>query len=469
MLLTLRARGVGASNLSFLLHKHPDRFQTFSVPFGDIHLFYPDAEPDNTAVTLWVEVSPVELVRRRGSSEAWAYVNDRAFAASSFLSVALNRVFRTAMAGRCETKPDALAREMDLEVHLPTLPLRRGGPDFLRRIVAPLGFEFTAESIPLDPERPSLGDSPYHDVYLRRTCTLQTLLNQLYVLLPVFDDHKHYWVGEDEVRKLERAGGEWLAAHPEAKHIIHRYLRRRFRLSRDAFGKIVAPVEQGPEQETVLEKPKRLHDTRLDFVAETFRHLGCRSVLDLGCGEGKLLRRLDKETCFDRIVGVEVALKTLERAERKLGLHKSWSSSRVELRHSGLQYQTDAFRGFDGLALVEVIEHLEPHALRDTVENVFADAKPKHVVVTTPNAEYNVVYEMEPGAFRHKDHRFEWSRKEFAAWADDISARFGYSAKLGGIGDAHQEYGASSQYAIFTRSEGESNSLLQQSRQGGER
>lgn len=139
------------------------------------------------------------------------------------LAVALGKVFRTAMAGRCDLRPELAPTPLPLELHVPALP-STGGADQVRRFFEPLGWTVDATPIPLDPTVPAWGDSRYVDLRLTGTQLLSQALSHLYVLLPVLDDAKHYWVGDDEVGKLIRAGSGWLADHPERDLITRRYL-----------------------------------------------------------------------------------------------------------------------------------------------------------------------------------------------------------------------------------------------------
>jgi 3' terminal RNA ribose 2'-O-methyltransferase Hen1 len=232
VLLTISTTHRPATDLGFLLHKHPDRVQTFSVPFGEAHVFYPEASAERCMATLLLDVDPVGLVRRgRGvSSFALAeYVNDRPYVASSFLSVALVNVFKTAMAGRCEGHDELAASAIPLEASLAAVPAC-GGEALVRRLFEPLGYAVEVTAIPLDPDFPDWGDSRHVGLRVAAEVRLADLLNHLYVLLPVLDDDKHYWVDEAEIEKLMRRGEGWLGGHPERDLIVRRYLKKQARL-----------------------------------------------------------------------------------------------------------------------------------------------------------------------------------------------------------------------------------------------
>ncbi len=179
MLLTLTSTATStvpdATDLGFLLHKHPDRVQTFSTSSGVAHVLYPEATPERCTVALLLEVDPVALVRgKEGTGGGFAlaqYVNDRPYASSSLLAVALRTVFRSAMAGRCEARPDLVTTALPLRVHLPAVPCREGS-ELTRALFEPLGWRVEATAIPLDPHLPGWGDSRYLDLVLDGVLTV---------------------------------------------------------------------------------------------------------------------------------------------------------------------------------------------------------------------------------------------------------------------------------------------------------
>jgi len=461
VLLTISTTHRPATDLGFLLHKHPDRVQTFSVPFGEAHVFYPEASAERCMATLLLDVDPVGLVRRgRGvSSFALAeYVNDRPYVASSFLSVVLVNVFKTAMAGRCKGHDKLAASTIPLEASLPAVPAR-GGEALVRRLFEPLGYAVEVTAISLDPDFPDWGDSRHVGLRLAAEVRLADLLNHLYVLLPVLDDDKHYWVDEAEIEKLMRRGEGWLGGHPERDLIVRRYLKKQARLYFPALAQLdeaAPPAEEEPGEpgrEERLEEDVSLQDRRLGTVQSVLKASGARRVLDLGCGAGALLTRLIRED-YELIVGADVSVRALERAARRLKLNDMHDAQRerISLLHSPLTYRDKRLMGFDAAVLVEVIEHLDPPRLAAAEQNVFGSARPGTVVVTTPNAEYNVRWETLPaGQFRHPDHRFEWTREEFAAWSQGVAGRHGYQVRYLPVGPDDPEVGPPTQMAVFSR------------------
>jgi len=479
VLLTMTTDAEGASDLGYLLHKHPGRVQQFEQSFGVAHVFYPEARDERCTVALLLEVDPVALVRGKGQRDAGfslaQYVNDRPYAASSMLAVALGRVFRTALAGRCEARPELVDRAWPLEVHAPAVPCRGGG-EVAERLFGPLGWQVDATPIPLDPEIPAWGDSRYVDLRLTGTMRLADALSHLYVLLPTLDAAKHYWVGSDEVDKLVRAGGAWLAGHPAREEIARRYLAHRTTLAASAIARLAEVDDATPEElddavpeasgdavrepmgdavpEAVTEEEPRsvpLARLRREAVLAALREVGARSVVDLGCGEGELLSLLLAEG-FERLLGVDVSPRALTSAARRLHLDTlpDRLRSRIDLIQSSVTYTDARVAGFDAAVLTEVVEHLDPPRLAALERAVLGTAAPATVVVTTPNAEHNVRYPtLAAGAMRHRDHRFEWTREEFAAWAQAAAGRFGYTVELRPVGAVDPEVGPPTQMAVF--------------------
>ena len=463
MLLTLSTTMPNATDLGFLLHKHPDRVQSFEVAVGTAHVLWPEASDERSTVALLLEVDPIALVRGRGTRSADGfslsqYVNDRPYAASSMLSVALGKVFHTAMAGRCDARPELAVRRVPLEVHVPALPTR-GGVDLVERLFGALGWTVAATPIALDPQIAGWGDSPYVDLRLSGTSTVADALTQLYVLMPVLDDGKHYWVGADEVDKLMRAAGGWLAEHPERDLITRRYLGHHHTLVAGAVSRLAEVDDTEPEtlDNAVVEleeRPTPLAALRRAAVVAALRAEGASSVVDLGCGEGALLRELVPDPAFSRILGVDVSHRALGLAARRLHLDRlpDTQRARLELIQSSVTYRDDRLTGHDAVVLMEVIEHVDPTRLPALQRNVFGSARPTSVLVTTPNAEHNVRYEFLPaGTMRHRDHRFEWTRRQFRAWAEETAAAHGYTVRYLPVGDDDPEVGPPTQMAVFRR------------------
>jgi 3' terminal RNA ribose 2'-O-methyltransferase Hen1 len=478
LLLTIATSHAPATDLGYLLHKNPARQHTAEFGFGTAHVFYPVADDGRCQLAVLLEIDPVDLVRRSRAHAAPAdiahYVNDRPYVASSFLSVALGRLFGTAMSGRSKERPELASQPIALEIGIPVLPCR-GGEPVLRRLFEPLRYDVAARPIPLDVHFPDWGDSSYLAVTLTGTLTVRDALEHLFVLLPVLDDDKHYFVGADEVAKLLRRGGRWLAAHPDRELISRRYLRHDRQLTRAALARLVAddgtdPDRADEENDTAEQVAERaaglsgslgarppeltLQQQRIAAVAAAVAGAGAQRVADLGCGSGKLIAELLRLTQIRQVTGLDASHRALEAASRRLHLDQlaPRARERVELLHGSLTYADPRLRGFDAAALVEVVEHIDPARLGAFERALFGYARPGTVILTTPNAEYNALFDSLPaGRFRHADHRFEWTRAQLRDWADGVARRFGYRVTLSGIGPGHAAFGCPTQLAVFSQ------------------
>ncbi|MDH6138682.1 MULTISPECIES: 3' terminal RNA ribose 2'-O-methyltransferase Hen1 [Kitasatospora] len=514
-----------ATDLGYLLHKHPEKVQQFSTAQGEATVFYPEVGAQRCTAALLLEVDPIALVRRSrgraptsrsGSTGAAAlaqYVNDRTYAASSLLAVALRTVFRSAMKGACAQRPGLADQPRPLTVLLPAVAaqgesFRPDEPSLVERLFAPLGWQVDAAPIPLDESFPEWGSSRYLRLELTGTLRLADALQHLYVLLPVLDGAKHYWVAPDEVDKLLAAGAGWLADHPERTLIARRYLQRRWSLANEALRRLelvrLAEAEEREPEElddaVALTEGDAADETGIDFDADAgtradtgsgvdadrvgtadsagdtaaaepplplawqrraaildlLRAEGAARVLDLGCGQGELVGELLKDRQFSEILGVDVSAGALAVAARRLRLHRlpERQAARVRLVQGALTYTDARLRGYDAAVLCEVIEHLDEDRLLALEYAVFGAAHPATVLVTTPNAEYNVRWESLPaGRFRHGDHRFEWDRATFRAWAERVAAQYGYRVSFQPVGPDDPEVGSPSQLAAFRPAE----------------
>ena len=465
MLLTIQTTHRPATDLGYLLHKNPARVQSFELSGGTACVFYPQAAEDVCTAALLVDIDPIALVRGRvGSREGGLldqYVNDRPYAANSFLAAAIAQVYGSALNGHSSERAELAETAIPLKATIAALPSRRG-ESLIERLFEPLGYEVDATRQQLDPQRGDWGASTYSNVTISGSVKLQDLLRHLYVLIPVLDDDKHYWVGRDEIDKLLTRGEGWLAQHPARELITDRYLKRQRHLTREALARLSADEAPDPDadeehhaaEEATVEEPLRLNEERIASVASVLKSVGATRVLDLGCGEGQLVQALLKEPTFEQITGVDVSARALETAARRLRLKDAHETlrARVQLLHGSLVYRDARLAGFDAAAVVEVVEHLDPSRLASFERVVFEYARPTTVVVTTPNREYNARFPSLPaGRMRHRDHRFEWSRAEFQQWAARVAMGHGYTARFLAIGREDPELGSPTQMAVFSR------------------
>ena len=468
MLLTISTTHRPATDIGFLLHKNPENLHQVSLAFGEAHVFYPEATQERCTAALLLDVDPVALVRKNTpSGEGFSleqYVNDRPYAASSLMSVAIGKMFGTLISGKCKDRPELVDQALPLEVRLPVLPCR-GGRKLLRRLFEPLGYDVKAVQHGLDDKFPAWGESAYYTVTLRRSCPLREFLIHLYVLVPVLDNDKHYWIGEDEIDKLLKFGEGWLSAHPEKDLITKRYLKHFQSLVNNALARLSEdqPVDHIDEYETgakllepALETKINLQQARLEWVLAKFKACNARRVVDLGCGEGELLSELLKDHYFEQIVGCDVSMRALEIARQRLKVDRlpEFHKKRIQLFQAALSYRDQRLEGFDAAALIEVIEHMDLPRLDALGRVVFEFARPCVVLITTPNREFNALFEnLREGNLRHPDHRFEWTRAQFEAWSKGLAQQFGYSVTFEGIGSAHSEFGTPTQAGVFIRND----------------
>ena len=460
MLLTITYKGKNTQELGFLLHKNPDRAQQFELAYGKAYVFYPDVSDESTTAALLLDIDPLYLARGKvGSRDGglFDYVNDRPYAATSFLSTAMVRIFGTAMNGKCDKRQELADTPLDLTARLASLK-DNGDTELAKQLFEPLGYRVTVSRTQLDEKFPEWGSSPYIDLTISGKVKLSELLNHIYVLIPVFDKQKHYYMAEDEIKKLLEHGEGWLADHPQKEKITRRYFTARKSYARRAMDILnenegvdtVEEEQETPEKEVFTP----LNTLRMETVRDAVLASGAASVIDLGCGECRLTSLLLNEQQIKRVAACDVSVSVLEKAAQRLHLDRMQPARRnkLTLMQASLTYRDKRFEGYDCACVVEVIEHIEPMRIPAFERAVFEFAAPRTVILTTPNREYNANYEhMEENALRHGDHRFEWTREEFRAWTEHICEKFGYSCEISGIGTNDEKLGTPTQMAVFTK------------------
>ena len=421
MILKISTTHQPAADLGYLLHKNPTRLHEETFPFGKGYVLFPEVSETKAEVALLLDVDPVGLVR--GGSNYDQYVNDRPYTASSFISSAMLHFFSTAMSGRSKERQEVADIAIPIEFELPVLRAK-GGEESIRGLLEPLGYALEIEQL----------RGNYFHVEGKITAQIKDVLTHLYILIPVIDNDKHYYVDKNEIGKLTNRAKDWLPTHPLKETIIQKFLRYDKILTKEATLRLAEFEPDLDEDETPVEEPKEivekkvsLHTQRLEQVTKKLVEIGAQNVVDLGCGEGRLMQMLIKQRQFKKVLGMDVCVRSLEYANRRLHLADASESlrKRVELIHGSLMYRDARIAGFDAAAIVEVIEHLDLARLAAFERVVFDFARPNYVVLTTPNVEWNKTFDLEnTGEFRHDDHRFEWTREEFKSWCDQICERF---------------------------------------------
>jgi 3' terminal RNA ribose 2'-O-methyltransferase Hen1 len=467
MLLSITNEKKPATDLGYLLHKNPSRCQEIGLNFGNAYVFYPEATEERCTASLLLDIDPIGMVRGKAGSlnsgPLDQYVNDRPYVASSFMSVAIAKVFGSAMKGKCNKRPDLVDTVLPLRIQISVLPCR-GGEGFLKQLFEPLGYQVHTKSFALDSMYREWGDSVYYSVELQKESPVRDVLTHLYVLIPVLDNNKHYYVGEAELENLLSKGDGWLSEHPQKETIARRYLKHRVSLARHALTRLtddnLSEVEHtakvSDQFEEELEKPLSLNEQRIQAVRSKISEAGAKSVIDLGCGEGKLLKDLIRDKSINKIAGTDVSIRSLEIAHRRIGLDRlpSRIKDKITLFHGSLMYKDKRFSGFDAAIVMEVVEHLDPPRLDAFEKVLFKHAKPKTIILTTPNREYNSVWENLPeGEMRHSDHRFEWTRSEFENWAGSLAEQYNYSVGYYSIGPESPSLGSPTQMGVFKRAD----------------
>lgn len=477
MFLSIAVSGEHAPDLGFVLYKHPGRAFEKSTSKGRITGGFTENRDDFAEFILVVEVDPVERVRgvnwERGIA---SYVEPMPFLAASHMSQALSQALGSAMNGVLGSKDPVIdARVKAAGVKPWPLSIKVGpvrcSPYMIETLFSELDWSVEIESHNLDvPGVSEEDDRPLHVFTLKGEATVSDALSQLYVLLPVLDPSRHYFYDESEARKLFDKGGEWLKGHSSRDLIISRYLSKSKELreyARQLFGNF---QEKKDLEELISETEEMMRDwedpddnsphrQRHNRIVADVAIWNARKVIDLGCGEGRLLERLVRIAPDMRVVGIEPSAREIERARKKLSNNPGKNvDPRVEFVHGSAMYGDERFKGFDVAVLSEVIEHVDEDRLSILARSVFGTMAPRRVIITTPNGDYNKVFGFAPGEFRHADHRFEWTLAECRAWVNGVTSAYPYDAEISPVGgrnaDAEESNGEVSHYIVFTKKEG---------------
>lgn len=474
MFLSIAVSGEHAPDLGFVLYKHPGRFFEKSASKGRVTGGFTENREDFAEFTLAVEIDPVERVRGVNWDRGIAsYVEPMPFLAASHMSQALSQALGSAMNGVLGSKDPVIDTRVKAAGVKPwPLTIKVGAvrcsPYMIESLFSELGWSVEIESHNLDvPGVSEDDDRPLHVFTLKGEATVSDALTQLYVLLPVLDPSRHYFYDESEARKLFEKGGDWLKGHSSRDLIISRYLSKSKELrgyARQLFGNF---QEKKDLDELIAETEELMrdwddpddtspHQQRHSQIIRDVVSWGARSVIDLGCGEGRLLERLVRIAPDMRVVGIEPSAREIERARKRLSNNPGKNlDPRVEFVHGSAMYGDERFKDFDAAILSEVIEHVDEDRLSLLARSVFGIMAPRRVVITTPNGDYNRVFGLRPGEFRHADHRFEWTLAECQAWVVGVTAAYPYEAEITPVGgrnaDADEGHGEVSHYIVFTK------------------
>ncbi len=371
MLLTITYEGQNTQELGYLLHKNPYRAQMFELSYGKAYVFYPEISDERTTAALLLDIDPLDLARGKAGSKdggLFDYVNDRPYASTSFMSTAIVRVFGTAMNGRCDKRQELAETPLKLTACLSSLK-DNGDAELAKEMFEPLGYTVKTERTMLDESFPEWGVSPYIDLTVSGTVKLSELLNHIYVLIPVFDKQKHYYISQDEIQKLLDHGEGWLAEHPYREKITRRYFTARRNYARKALDILLSDEtaddealtsEENADSSEEKEAYTPLNTRRMEAVKNAVLTSGAASVIDLGCGECRLTSLLLNEQQIKKVTACDISVSVLEKAAQRLHLDRmqTYRKDKLTLMQASLTYRDKRFEGYDCASVIEVIEHI---------------------------------------------------------------------------------------------------------------
>ncbi len=444
MQLSVIVKGLGVEAVSYLIAKNPNNVYERNEKGFKVRLVYSIFNKEEVQFVIYVKPDPIDLVRNSSDLlDITHYINDREFAVSSLFITAIRKALGTALNG----KPDEeyqkwVEHPFDIEVAFGPVATDLRDQD-VADLFEPIGYQVEIER----GESTIRTRSSARFVKVSGRQTVQNALKHVSILIPVIDNYKHYFLDEREVEKLERYGEGWLENHPLKQLIVKRALRFNALISQS---KYYEKKQHYPKQ---AESPKiRLNDLRYEAILNVIQTLSQKdTIVDLGAGEGRLSVQLGFLEGVKEILSIEPSnksrLKAIERFEQvkvKEGYVEPQSLP------GSLFYFDSRLQNKDIIILCEVIEHINEDRLPKIFETILHDYRPKTLIVTTPNQEYNVLYEMDD-EMRHDDHRFEWTRAEFAQHVEGWAVSYPYQVTIRGIGEEHPIHGHPTQMAIFRR------------------
>ncbi|WP_394187874.1 3' terminal RNA ribose 2'-O-methyltransferase Hen1 [Paenisporosarcina quisquiliarum] len=447
MQLTIKATGDNVKAISFLLSKNPENLYERNHKGHLVRLFYSKFTETELVVTIFVTPDPIELVRNNSkSNDITHYINDREFAVSSIFCSFIRSALGTAINGQPKEEHVKWVNH-PFSFQFEFGPVASSLSDKqLQDLFEPIGYKVMITRPELQYSFHIKDESSARYISLKGQQTLQDGLRHLFVLIPVIDNYKHYFIDEKEIEKLERYGEGWLENHPMKEYIYRQSLRFKEVYS------IVENKKSDEDRENVVKKT-RLNELRYEKIVSTISQMQPKSIVDIGSGEGKLSELLGFVQGVQEVLAVEPSQSAMLKALKRFDKVKGQSNFVMpETLWGSLFYYDERLKGKDVVVLCEVIEHIDESRLPKVMETILGDYQPGILIITTPNREYNEVYDME-GTLRHTDHRFEWTRAEFQQWCAERNHRDTYSLNFEGIGEEHNTQGFPTQMCVFKRKE----------------
>ncbi len=447
MQLTIRATGPNVKILSYLLAKNPNNRYERSNNGHLVRMFFSEFSDDNVEVTFFVTPDSIEM--SRNSSETYditSYINDREFVVSSIFCTLIRSAIGTALNGKPkEEYASWVNHRFPFDIEFGPIASNLSDQEIVE-LFEPMGYKVRIAYGDADYQVKLKEKSTARYISLTGLVTLQNALRQLFVLIPVLDDYKHYYIDEKEVEKLQRYGEGWLENHSSRDFIMQKSIR---------FKELYSLV--GMEEPLLPKGSKtRLNELRYQKIIEYIKCLPDKEkVVDLGAGEGKLSVQVGFVAGVKEILAVEPSeMERLKANKRFEEVDEKQNFITPTTMMGSLFYYDERLLGKDVMILCEVIEHIDQERLPKIMTTILQIYKPKALIITTPNKEYNQVYELEE-AYRHNDHRFEWTRQEFKNWCNSQSRNVPYEVIFDGVGEEHERYGHPTQLCMFRRREEE--------------
>lgn len=443
MLFKITTKNRDPNDLSFLLHKHHAKIHNVETRHGQAIVFFSEKSYDVTSCCVTMEIDSIGLTKRfdhgNGQIGLDAYVNDSPYSYSQIMNSAVRKVFGTTLTGVCKMKPELSSLEIDFEILL--TPVRVPSKDLVVNLFEPLGYDITMSDHSKYSKNVDFGLNPYVSIKLKKKGVLSLILSHINVLLGAIDTRRVNEINDDEIESLVNRSISWINEHPKKEFLLQRLLKKKKHVL--AAKLMLDPNSEETKAEGEFAPRRRLNDDRHDKIVEIVKSLKPKKLLDLGCGEGNFLKKIANED-IEKITGVDSFIEVLRWAKRKTEGYKN-----INLVQSGLTYHDKRLQGYDTATLIEVIEHNDHERLKLIIDNIFGHMSLDNIIISTPNIEYNVIYNVI--GFRHNDHRFEMTRKEFNDWAENIGLTYKYFVSFDGAGEVSSDHGQPTQIAIFRK------------------